>query len=92
MNNKTHSGLRVAILSAHGEVEPELVAVNDVDVARLGPAEGVDPAAERPVRVDVDDDARVLTMDSHCVTDQNCIFNSNTIIGRYVLYCSLCPA
>ena len=61
----THRGLRVTILSAHGEVEPEGVAVDDVDVARLRAAEGVDSAAERTVRVHVHNDAGVLAMDGN---------------------------
>ena len=61
-----YHGLRVAVLAAHGEVEAERVAVDDVHVARLGAAEGVDAAAERPVRADVDHDLGVLAVDRHC--------------------------
>ena len=57
--------LCVAILTTHGEVEPELVAVDDVNVAGLRAAEGVDPAAERPVGVHVHHDPGVLTVNSH---------------------------
>jgi hypothetical protein len=63
----TYRRLCVTILSTHGEVEPEGVAVDDVHVAGLRPAEGVDAAAERPVGVHVDHDAGVLTVDGHYI-------------------------
>ena len=66
----SHRRLGVAVLPAHGQVEPELVAVDDVDVASFGPAEGVDPAAERPVGVHVHHDPGVLTVNSHCKKNQ----------------------
>ena len=64
-NSVTYHCLRVAVLPSHGEVEAERVAVDDVDVARLGPAEGVDAAAEGPVRPHVDHDLGVLAVDRH---------------------------
>ena len=52
-------------MPSHREVEAERVAVDDVDVARLGPAEGVDAAAEGPVSPHVDHDLGVLAVDRH---------------------------
>ncbi len=57
--------LRVAVLAREADVEPEVVAVDDLDVAGLGPAEGVDTPAERHVRVQVHHDARVLAVNVH---------------------------
>lgn len=59
----THHRLRVAVLPGHGEVEAEQVAVDDVDVARLGPAQRVDAPVEGLVGAHLHGDARVLAVD-----------------------------
>lgn len=60
-------GLRVAVLSAHRQVESEGVRVDDVDVASLRPAQSVDSSVERLVRSDLNGDARILAVHRHIV-------------------------
>ena len=62
----TDRGLGVAVLAGHGEVQAEGVAVDDVHVAGLGPAERVDAAGEGLVGAHVHHDARVLAVDRDC--------------------------
>ncbi len=61
----TYHRLGVAVLAAHGQVEPEGVAVDHVHVAGLGSAEGVHPAAKGFVRVHVYHDPGVLAVDGN---------------------------
>jgi hypothetical protein len=58
--------LGVAVLAAHGQVQAEPRALDDVHVASLASAHRVDPPVEWLVRVDLDDDPRVLAVHRNC--------------------------
>lgn len=58
----THNTLSVTVLSSHGEVEPEQVAVDHVDVARFGAAQCVDAPVERLICADLYRDPCVLAV------------------------------
>ena len=59
-------GLRVAVATVHGQIQPERVAVLHVDVARLAAPQGVDAPVERTVRLHVHLDLGVAAQHRHC--------------------------
>lgn len=65
----THHRLRVAILSTHCEIQAERVAVDDINVARFRPAQGINPSTEGLVGVDVNHNSRVFAMNTDCNGD-----------------------
>lgn len=58
----THNTLGVTVLSSHGEVEPEQVAVDHVDITCLRAAQGVDSPVERLIRADLYCDPCILAV------------------------------
>ena len=58
-------GLRVTIAAIHGKIQPEAIAVLYVNVASLAPAQGVNAAAERLVRLNQDLDFGITTVNSN---------------------------
>ena len=59
-------GLRVAIASIHRQIQPEGVAVQDVDVARFTATQGVDAAVEWFVGLHQNFDLGVTAVDVNC--------------------------
>lgn len=64
---ETYRTLSVAVLPGHGQVEAEPVRVDDLDVAGLGAAQGIDPAVEGAVGSYLHHNPSVLAMHRHCI-------------------------
>lgn len=62
----TYDALGVAVLSRHCQVQPEQVAVDNIDVASLGTTQSVDSAIEWFVGANLDSDTSVFTVNGHC--------------------------
>lgn len=81
----TYHTLSVTILPAHGQVEPEEIAVDHVDVASLGAAKGVNATIKRFIRANLNGYSGVFTIDRYC----NYIlrfFNGEISIMRTVVF------
>jgi hypothetical protein len=62
----TYHRLSVAILSIHRQIEPEQIAVDNVDVASFRSTQSINPPIKRLVSPHLHGDLRVLTVDRHC--------------------------
>ena len=63
----TYNGLGVAILSTHGEIQTKGVAVDNIDVAGLRSAQGVNPSAERLIGINVHHNSSVFAMNADII-------------------------
>lgn len=72
----TYHALSVTILSAHGQVELEEIAIDNVYVASFGTAKRVNATIERLIRTNLNGYSGVFTVDRYC----NC--NLRFFIGR----------
>ena len=63
---ETHRTLGVAVLASHRQVEAEPVRINDLHIAGLGAAQGVDAAVEGIVSSHLHHNPGVLAMHRHC--------------------------
>ena len=61
----TNHTLSVTVLAGHRQIQPEELAVADVDVAGLGATESIDPTVEGFVRLHLHGDPRVLAVDDN---------------------------
>lgn len=57
-----YHALSVTVLATHGQVKPEEIAVDHVDVASLRTAESVDTTVEGFVRADLNSDSGVFAV------------------------------
>lgn len=62
----TYHTLSVTILSAHGQVEPEEVAIDYVDVASFRTAKGVNATIKRLIRTNLNGYSGVFAVDRYC--------------------------
>jgi len=62
----TYHALSITILPAHGEIELEIVAVDNVNVAGFRSPKSVNTSIEGFVRMDLNGNASVLAVNRHC--------------------------
>lgn len=58
-------------MSAHREIQPEKIAVDNVDVASFGSSEGVNTPVEGFIRAYLNGDTRVFAVNRHCNSDRS---------------------
>ena len=61
----TYDRLRITVLAAHGQIQPEGITIDDVNVASFRSSQSVDSSTEGLVSVDVNHNPRIFTVDRH---------------------------
>lgn len=77
----TYHALGVTVLPTHGQVEPEEIAINHINVAGLRTAESVNPTIKRLVRTNLDGNSRVFTVHRYCNNILRSVIFRFTITG-----------
>lgn len=62
----TYHTLSVTILPAHGQVEPEEIAIDNIDVASFRAAKGVNATVKRLIRTNLNGYSGVFTVNRYC--------------------------
>jgi len=62
----TYHALSITILSAHREVEPEEIAINNINITSLRSSESINTSIERLICTNLDSNTSIFAVNRYC--------------------------